>query len=66
MYGMVQRQAMMLSFVEAFWVMGVIFLGMVPLLFLLRNRARPASARAEGEAERHREALSSLIRGSGS
>ncbi len=37
MYGMVQQQAMMLSFVEAFWVMGVIFLGMMPLLFLLRN-----------------------------
>jgi DHA2 family multidrug resistance protein len=37
MYGMLQQQAMMLSFVEAFWVMGVIFLCMVPLLFLLRN-----------------------------
>ena len=36
-YGMVQQQAAMLSFVEAFWVMGVIFLGMIPLLFLLRN-----------------------------
>ena len=36
-YGMVQQQAMMLSFVEAFWVMGVIFLGMLPLLLLLRN-----------------------------
>ena len=36
-YGMVQRQAAMLSFVEAFWVMGVIFIGMVPLLILLRN-----------------------------
>jgi DHA2 family multidrug resistance protein len=37
MYGMLQRQAMMLSFVEAFWVMGVIFLCMAPLLLLLRN-----------------------------
>jgi len=36
-YGMVQQQAAMLSFVEAFWVMGIIFLCMVPLLFLLRN-----------------------------
>jgi hypothetical protein len=36
-YGMVQQQAAMLSFVEAFWVMGVIFLGMLPLLLLLRN-----------------------------
>jgi DHA2 family multidrug resistance protein len=37
MYGMLQQQAMMLSFVEAFWVMGVIFLAMTPLLLLLRN-----------------------------
>lgn len=36
-YGMVQRQAMTLSFVEAFWVMGIIFWLMVPMLFLLRN-----------------------------
>src|SRR5271165_2746302 len=36
-YGMVQQQAAMLSFVEAFWVMAVIFLCMIPLLFLLRN-----------------------------
>ena len=36
-YGMVQQQAAMLSFVEAFWVMGMIFLGMLPLLLLLRN-----------------------------
>jgi len=36
-YGMVQQQAAMLSFVEAFWVMGMIFVGMLPLLLLLRN-----------------------------
>jgi DHA2 family multidrug resistance protein len=36
-YGMVQQQAAMLSFVEAFWVMGVVFLSMAPLLLLLRN-----------------------------
>ena len=34
---MVQQQAAMLSFVEAFWVMGVIFWGMAPLVVLLRN-----------------------------
>jgi hypothetical protein len=53
-YGMVQQQAAMLSFVEAFWVMGVIFLLMIPLIFLLRN-ARPASphaARQETPARR--------------
>jgi MFS transporter, DHA2 family, multidrug resistance protein len=37
MYGMVQQQAALLSFVEAFWVMGVIFLCMLPLVLLLRN-----------------------------
>src|SRR3974390_2751291 len=36
-YGMVQQQAAMLSFVEAFWVMGVIFLAMLPLVLFLRN-----------------------------
>jgi MFS transporter, DHA2 family, multidrug resistance protein len=36
-YGMVQRHAAMLSFVEAFWIMGVVFLLIVPLIFLLRN-----------------------------
>ena len=36
-YGMVQQQAAMLSFVEAFWIMGLIFVAMIPLLFLLRN-----------------------------
>jgi len=37
LYGMVQGQASMLSFVEAFWVMGVLFLVMLPFIFLLRN-----------------------------
>ena len=49
---MVQQQAAMLSFVEAFWIMGVIFWAMAPLLLLLRNArdlhphtpSRPASA----------------------
>ncbi len=66
-YGMVQQQAAMLSFVEAFWVMGVIFFCMLPLLFLLRNarslhpharktagmveRQQPVAAAVEAEAE---------------
>ncbi len=36
-YLMVQQQAAMLSFVEAFWIMAVIFWAMAPLLLLLRN-----------------------------
>jgi MFS transporter, DHA2 family, multidrug resistance protein len=35
-YGMVQQQASMLAFVEAFWVMGVVFLLMLPFLPLLQ------------------------------
>jgi DHA2 family multidrug resistance protein len=38
LHGMVARQAAMLSFVEAFWVMGAMFIAMLPLLFLLRRR----------------------------
>jgi DHA2 family multidrug resistance protein len=40
LYGMVQRNASMLSFVEAFWVMGVLFLVMMPFVLLLRNPRR--------------------------
>ena len=36
-YGLVQPQAALLSFVEAFWLMEVIFLCMLPLVLLLRN-----------------------------
>ncbi len=36
-FGMVQRHAAMLSFVEAFWIMGVMFLCVIPLLFVLRR-----------------------------
>ncbi len=57
MYGMVQQQAMMLSFVEAFWVMGLIFLAMVPLVLLLRNPRKlhphtPKSRRIQAEPPR--------------
>lgn len=37
MYLLVQRHAAMLSFVEAFWVIGIVFLGMVPFIAVLRN-----------------------------
>jgi DHA2 family multidrug resistance protein len=37
MYGEAQRHASMLSFVEAFWIMCLIFWGVVPLVALLRN-----------------------------
>jgi MFS transporter, DHA2 family, multidrug resistance protein len=37
MYGTVQRQAGMLAFADAFWVMGGLFLLIVPLMFLMKN-----------------------------
>lgn len=43
-YGMVQQQAAMLSFVEAFWVMGVIFLVMLPFILLLRRNGQKTAA----------------------
>ncbi len=36
-YGMVQRQGAMISFVEMFWLMAVVFLALVPFLLLLRR-----------------------------
>ena len=37
LYGMVQRQAMMQSFVDCFWVLGVIFLAVIPLMFFIKK-----------------------------
>ena len=39
-YGLLQRHATMMAFVEAFWVMAVMFLMLLPFLCLLRY-ARP-------------------------
>jgi DHA2 family multidrug resistance protein len=47
LYGMVQQQAALLSFVEAFRIMGILFLAIVPLVLLMR-KAR--AARAAGAA----------------
>ena len=46
LYGMVQQHAAMLAFVEAFWIMAVMFFSLLPLAFLLRY----SKARAQGEA----------------
>ena len=37
LFGMVQRQAAMQSFVEAFWLLGIIFLAITPLIFVMRR-----------------------------
>jgi len=46
LYGMVQQHASMLSFVESFWLLGVIFLVMLPFILLLRYS--PPKAQPEG------------------
>jgi DHA2 family multidrug resistance protein len=37
-YLQLQRQAMMLSFVDNFWIMSVICIGVIPLMFLMKKR----------------------------
>ncbi|MGA1980301.1 MAG: DHA2 family efflux MFS transporter permease subunit [Sedimentisphaerales bacterium] len=36
-YGMVKQQASMLAFIDNFWVLGVVFLVMIPLVFLMKK-----------------------------
>lgn len=38
-YRLVQQQAMTLSYIDAFWILGVMFLLMIPLVFLLREHS---------------------------
>jgi len=45
MYGLVQQHAAMMAFVEAFWIMGVVFLLMVPFLPLLQYTRRAPQKR---------------------
>jgi DHA2 family multidrug resistance protein len=57
-YGLVQQHAAMLAFVEAFWLMGVVFLLMLPLLPLLQYSKRPPGENGAGNpssevSERH-------------
>jgi len=40
LYGMTQRPASRLSFAEAFWVMGVLFLAILPFVLLRNPRAK--------------------------
>jgi hypothetical protein len=51
LYEMVQQRAAMLAFVEAFWVMGVVFLLMIPFLPLLQYAKRVPSQEGAANAE---------------
>ena len=53
MYGLVQRHASMIAFVEAFWIMGVTFLLMLPFLLLMQYK-RPGSPQKAALPERER------------
>jgi DHA2 family multidrug resistance protein len=37
LYGVVQRQASMLAFADAFWIMAVLFMAIIPLMFLMKS-----------------------------
>ena len=36
-YGFIKQQASMLAFIDNFWVLGVVFLAMIPLVFLMKK-----------------------------
>ena len=44
MFGMVQRQAAMLTFVDIFWLLGAIFVAMIPLVLLMKRPKRGGDA----------------------
>jgi DHA2 family multidrug resistance protein len=44
MFGMVQRQAALLSYLNTFWLFGVVFLLMLPLILLLKRPAHTGAA----------------------
>ena len=48
-YGMVQRQAAMLSFVEVFWVLAAVFAVVIPLVMLQDNPNKKAEAAENGQ-----------------
>jgi MFS transporter, DHA2 family, multidrug resistance protein len=37
LYAMVQRQALVLSYIDAFWLLAIVFVAMLPLVFLLQK-----------------------------
>jgi len=46
-YGFVQQQATMLAYIDSFWLFGIVFLLMIPLVFLMKKTTpRPAAVSA--------------------
>jgi DHA2 family multidrug resistance protein len=48
-YGLVQQHAAMLAFVEAFWLMGVVFLLMIPFLPILQYEKKKSASVSAGK-----------------
>jgi MFS transporter, DHA2 family, multidrug resistance protein len=46
MYAMLQRQSAMMAFADAFWLLGVVYLCLVPLMFLMKKTKPTAGALA--------------------
>ena len=40
LYGELQRQAAMLSFLDVFWILGFVCLGMIPLMFVMKRSTK--------------------------
>jgi len=38
-YGMIQRQAAMMSFIDTFWLMAIVFISLLPLILLMKRPA---------------------------
>lgn len=56
-YGMVQQHAAMLAFIEAFWLMGVVFLLMLPFVALLQYSKPVPAAKAAPKAKNENEII---------
>lgn len=41
MYGTVLKQAGMMAFADAFWIMGILFLVIIPLMFMIKKTPPP-------------------------
>ena len=44
LYGEVLRQSAMLAFIDVFWILGVVCLGMIPLMFLIKSARHTGGA----------------------
>jgi DHA2 family multidrug resistance protein len=43
-YGLVQQQATMLAYIDSFWLFAIVFLLMIPLVFLMKKTTPRAAA----------------------